>query len=603
MKNKNPFDVFFPFGIDKIEDLEKIEKNCSNIQYAWLSGYFWKLAHQTSAQSISEEKELFFKEQKNSEITIISASQTGNARALAKRFDQYLQHNNKKTRLVNISDYNFKKIKDERFLILIISTQGEGEPPEEALSFYKFITAKKAPRLDNLYYSIFGLGDVSYDLFCQAGKDFDKRFNELGGKRLLNRLDADIEYEEDYIKWSEELLFSLNKLNLSFITSLKKNNTKNITHQLNRCTKHNPVTATVLVNQKITGRNSTKDIHHIELDISSLNINYTPGDALGVWYQNSNDLVKKILKVFSINIFDQVNIKNKSITIFDALKNYFELTTNTKKIVEKYADITKNKVLQKIVSNSNSLNDYSKNNPFLKMIYDYPEKLSPQQLISILRPLTPRLYSISSSQSEVNDEVHITVGVVKKTISGTVHFGGASSYLSQCLKVDDSVKIFVEKNDNFRLPENNNTPIILIGSGTGIAPFRSFIQQRDNDEASGKNWIFFGNPNFTEDFLYQLEWQQYLKKGLLTKMSLAWSRDQEQKVYVQDKLKQNGKEIWNWIQNGAQIYVCGNATKMAKDVEKTLLEIFCQNTTMNNKESNEFLNNLRIKKRYQRDVY
>ncbi|QCI25056.1 assimilatory sulfite reductase (NADPH) flavoprotein subunit [Buchnera aphidicola (Rhopalosiphum padi)] len=603
MKNKNPFNTLFPFDLDKIENLEKIKKNCSNIQYAWLSGYFWNLANQNSSELISEKNKLFQKENTEKTITIISASQTGNARLLAKRFNEYLNNENKKTNLINASDYNFKKIKNEYFLIFIISTQGEGEPPEEALSFYKFIMSKKAPRLDNLHYSIFALGDTSYDLFCQAGKDFDKKFSELGGKRLLNRLDADIEYEENYIKWSKELLLALNKIDISSVSYLKKNNKESFINEVNIYTKYKPAVATVLVNQKITGRNSTKDVHHIELDISNLNIIYTPGDALGIWYQNSTQLIKKILKLLSIDMFDKVKVKDKLITVFDALKNDFELTINTKHIVQKYADITQNKFLKKIISNDKDLNNYVKKTPLLNMIYDYPKKLSSQQLISILRPLTPRLYSISSSQSETNDEVHITVGVVKNMISGTLHLGGASGYLSQFLKIDDSIKIFIEKNNNFRLPENKDLPIIMIGSGTGIAPFRSFIQQRDNDGSRGKNWIFFGNPNFTEDFLYQLEWQKYLKKRLLTKISLAWSRDQKQKIYIQDKIRENGKELWKWVEQGAQIYVCGNASKMAKDVEKALLDVFSENSSMDIEESSEFLNDLRIKRRYQRDVY
>lgn len=604
MKNKNPFNNFFPFGLDKIESLEKIGENCSNIQYAWLSGYFWNLANQNTSKTIFEKSEPL--NNIDRKITIVSASQTGNAALLAKRFNEYLKNNNKKTYLVSSSDYNFKKIKNEKFLILIVSTQGEGEPPEEALSFYKFIMSKKAPRLDDLYYSVFGLGDTSYDLFCQAGKDFDKRFSELGANRLLDRLDVDIEYEENYIKWSEELLSSLNKIDFSlssFNLISKENNKQSFINKSNIYTKDEPATATVLLNQKITGRNSTKEVHHIELDISKLNISYTPGDALGVWYENNSELIEKILKTLSINISDKIEIKNKKITIFDALKKHFELTINTKNIIRKYTDITKNKFLQKIVSDDEHLNDFVKKTPLVNMICDFPKKLTSQELISILRPLKPRLYSISSSQLEINDEVHITVGVVKKIISGVLHLGGASGYLSKFLKIDDSIKIFIEKNNNFRLPEKKDVSIIMIGSGTGIAPFRSFIQQRDNDKSNGKNWIIFGNPHFTEDFLYQLEWQKYLKKGLLTKMSLAWSQDQKEKIYVQDKIRENGKEIWDWIESGAQIYVCGNASKMAKDVEKSLLDIFIKNGNMTFEESNEFLNILRIKRRYQRDVY
>lgn len=604
MKNQNIFNCLLPLNLEQKNNLQVLEKTCSKIQCAWLSGYFWKIANQDS-----ESNSLVIKKPHEAPvINIISASQTGNAKSLSERLCDFLNKNNKKSILINALDYKFKKIKDEKILILIISTQGEGEPPEEALSFYKFIMSKKAPKLDDLYFSIFALGDTSYNLFCQAGKDFDKRFQELGGKTLLDRFDADIEYEEDYKKWSEKLLISIDKkilkntsLTSSFSSSIEQYSNDSVSK--NYYTKNNPAVGTILSNQKITGRNSNKDVHHIEIDIQNLSINYIPGDALGVWYENDGNLVKKILDFLSIDAFEKIKVKNNIITIFNALKNNFELTINTKKIVEKYAFLTKNKILQNIISDDVSLENYVLSTPLIKMIHDYPKKISSNELISLLRPLTPRLYSISSSQSETSDEIHITVGVVKQLISGKLYLGGASSYLSQFLKTDDKVKIFIEKNNNFRLPKDQNTPIIMICSGTGIAPFRSFMQQRDNDGAKGKNWIFFGNPTFTEDFLYQIEWQQYIKKGLLTKMSLAWSRDQKNKIYIQDKIIQSGREIWSWIQDGACIYVCGNASKMAKDVEKALLNIISKNSTMNLEDSDEFLNNLRLNQRYKRDVY
>lgn len=600
MKNQNIFDLLLPLSSEQLSNLKQLENTCTNIQSAWLSGYFWKVANQTSNAMSLETDGI----DKNNQITIISASQTGNAKLLSERLHEYFNKNNKISRLINAIDYKFKKIKDETILILIISTQGEGEPPEEALSLYKFIMSKNAPKLNNLYYSIFSLGDTSYNLFCQAGKDFDKRFKELGGRSLLNRFDSDIEYEENYDQWSKELLQSINNNNAnvkSSTSSLEKE--KKYVLSKNNYTKKNPAKAVILTNQKITGRYSRNDVHHIEIDISNININYTPGDALGVWYKNDTNLSRNILELLSINLSDKIKIKNNFITILDALKNNFELTNNTKNIVKNYANFTKNKYLKNIVSDDCHLQNYTSKTPFIKMITDYPSNLSSEQLISLLRPLTPRLYSISSSQSEIHDEIHITVGVVKTLISGRVYLGGASGYLSQSLQSDDIIKIFIETNNNFRLPIDPNTPIIMISSGTGIAPFRAFMQQRENDGSKGKNWIFFGNPHFTEDFLYQLEWQKYIKQGLITNMHLAWSRDEEHKVYVQDRMRENGKEIWSWIQEGAQIYVCGSASKMAKDVEKALLDIISENGRLNFEDSCEFLNNLRLNKRYKRDVY
>ncbi|QCI20559.1 assimilatory sulfite reductase (NADPH) flavoprotein subunit [Buchnera aphidicola (Brachycaudus cardui)] len=600
MKKQNMFDILLPLDSEQLNYLKKLESTCSNIQCAWLSGYFWKVANQ-----LSNSPDLQIKQDNLEQtITIISASQTGNAKLLSERLYKYFKKHNKHVSLINALDYKFKKIRNEKILILIISTQGEGEPPEEAFSLYKFIMSKKAPKLSDLHYSIFGLGDTSYNFFCQAGKDFDKRLQELGAKSLLDRYDADIEYENDYIKWSKELLVSINNYTTEkniTVPSFKKEDYSVIPQS--HYNKANPATAIILMNQKITGRNSNKDVHHIEIDISNLNINYKPGDALGVWYKNDTNLINKILELLSIPISDKITINNNIVTIFDALKNHFELTNNTKNLVKKYANFTKNTFLNNIISNDIYFHNYIIETPLVKMLYDYPCKMSAEQLINLLRPLTPRLYSISSSQDETNEEIHITVGVVKKIISGYLHLGGASGYLSQSLKVDDKIKIFIESNNHFRLPIEKDIPIIMIGSGTGIAPFRAFMQQRDNDGSKGKNWIFFGNPHFTEDFLYQIEWQQYIKKGLLNKMSLAWSQDQKHKVYIQDKIRENGKEVWSWIQDGAQIYVCGNASKMAKDVEKALLDVISKNAGMNLEDADEFLNNLRLNQRYKRDVY
>ncbi|QIQ41999.1 MAG: assimilatory sulfite reductase (NADPH) flavoprotein subunit [Buchnera aphidicola (Microlophium carnosum)] len=601
MKNQNMFDLLLPLSPEQLNNLKQLKSTCTNIQNACLSGDFWKIANQTSNAKSLKKNELNDNDQI---ISIISAAQTGNVKSLSERLHEYFNKNNRKNRLLNAIDYKFHNIKDEKILILIILTQGKSEIPEEALSLYNFIMSRNSPNLNNLYYSIFVLRDISCNLFCQEGKNFSKRFKELGSNSLLNRCDSDIECENNYNKCSRNLLKNINNKEMILQPSFSylKKAAKSIL-STSYYTKKNPATAVVLTNQKITGRNSIKDVHHIEIDISNLNINYVPGDAIGIWYKNNTNLIKNILELLSIKTFDKIKIKNNIITIFDALQNNFELTTNTKNIVKNYANFTKNTILKNIASHDADLQQYIIHTPLIKMITDYPSKLSSEQLISLLCPLTPRLYSISSSQAAIHDEVHITVGVVQKLISGCSYSGGASGYLAQSLKSNSIIKIFIETNNNFRLPINQNIPIIMIGSGTGIAPFRSFMQQRDNDNSKGKNWIFFGNPNFTEDFLYQTEWQQYIKKGLITNMHLAWSQDQEHKVYIQDRIRENGKEIWSWIEEGAQIYVCGNAYKMAKDVEKALLDIISENNKLNIENSYEFLKNLRLNKRYQRNVY
>ena len=368
-------------------------------------------------------------------------------------------------------------------------------------------------------------------------------------------------------------------------------------------TKEAPLCATLSVNQKITGRDSEKDVRHLEIDLGDSGLRYLPGDALGVWYQNDPALVKELVELLWLTGDEQVNVDGKTLPLSEALQWHFELTVNTVNIVENYATQTRSETLLPLVGDKAKLQHYAATTPIVDMVRFSPAQLDAEALIGLLRPLTPRLYSIASSQAEVESEVHITVGAVRFDIEGRARAGGASSFLADRVEEDGEVRVFIEHNDNFRLPENPETPVIMIGPGTGIAPFRAFMQQRAADEAPGKNWLFFGNPHFTEDFLYQVEWQRYVKDGVLNRIDLAWSRDQKEKIYVQDKLREQGAELWRWINDGAHIYVCGDANRMAKDVEQALLDVIAEFGGMDTEAADEFLSELRVERRYQRDVY
>lgn len=364
-----------------------------------------------------------------------------------------------------------------------------------------------------------------------------------------------------------------------------------------------PLVASLSVNQKITGRNSEKDVRHIEIDLGDSGLRYQPGDALGVWYQNDPALVKELVELLWLKGDETVTVDGKTLTLSEALQWHFELTVNTANIVENYATLTRSETLLPLVGDKAKLQHYAATTPIVDMVRFSPAQLDAEALINLLRPLTPRLYSIASSQAEVENEVHVTVGVVRYDVEGRARAGGASSFLADRVEEEGEVRVFIEHNDNFRLPANPETPVIMIGPGTGIAPFRAFMQQRAADEAPGKNWLFFGNPHFTEDFLYQVEWQRYVKEGVLTRIDLAWSRDQKEKIYVQDKLREQGAELWRWINDGAHIYVCGDANRMAKDVEQALLEVIAEFGGMDTEAADEFLSELRVERRYQRDVY
>ncbi len=587
--------------MEQLARLQTAVDDFSSHQLAWLSGYLWGMVNQNTVTSTPVSAPV----PQDETITIISASQTGNARRLSEQLREKLLSEKLNVNLVNAGDYKFKQIAQEKILVIVASTQGEGEPAEEAVALYKYLHSKKAPSLNETAYAVFALGDSSYEKFCQAGKDFDTQLAQLGAKPLLARIDADVEYQAIADAWIEELS-----------QLLKARVPTQSTHQLvaaqvgsvdeihsSPYTKTSPLTASLSVNQKITGRGSLKDVRHIEIDLGDSGLRYQPGDALGVWFDNDPALVEELIGLLWLTGDEKVQVAEQSYTLRDALTHHLELTQNTPLIVEKYANLSKDETLLGLISDKQALLHYAQNTPIVDMVRQAAAQPTAQEFVELLRPLTPRLYSIASSQAETEDEVHITVGVVRYDIDGRARTGGASGFLADRLKEGDELRIFIEHNDNFRLPDDSTKPVIMIGPGTGIAPFRAFMQQRDNEEATGKNWLFFGNPHFVEDFLYQVEWQRYVKEGLLTNISLAWSRDQAQKVYVQDKLREQGEEVWHWIEEGAHIYVCGDANHMARDVEQVLLEIISQYGNMDSESADEFLSELRVERRYQRDVY
>ncbi|HBZ3764861.1 TPA: NADPH-dependent assimilatory sulfite reductase flavoprotein subunit [Klebsiella pneumoniae] len=599
MTTQAPPSNLLPLNPEQLALLQAATTDFTPTQLAWVSGYFWGVLNQQSGTAVAAPAPAA----EVPTITLISASQTGNARRVAEALRDDLLAAKLNVKLVNAGDYKFKQIAAEKLLVVVTSTQGEGEPPEEAVALHKFLFSKKAPKLDGTAFAVFGLGDTSYEFFCQSGKDFDNKLAELGAERLLDRVDADVEYQAAAAEWRARVVEALKaRAPVAAPAQLATSGAVNDIHT-SPYTKEAPLTATLSVNQKITGRNSEKDVRHIEIDLGDSGLRYQPGDALGVWYQNDPQLVKELVELLWLKGDEPVTVEGKTLPLSEALQWHFELTVNTATIVENYATLTRSESLLPLVGDKAQLQQYAAATPIVDMVRFSPAQLDAEALIGLLRPLTPRLYSIASSQAEVESEVHVTVGVVRYEIEGRARAGGASSFLADRVEEDGEVRVFIEHNDNFRLPANPETPVIMIGPGTGIAPFRAFMQQRAADGAQGKNWLFFGNPHFTEDFLYQVEWQSYVKEGLLTRIDLAWSRDQQQKIYVQDKLREQGAELWRWINDGAHIYVCGDANRMAKDVENTLLEVIAEYGAMDAEAADEFLSELRVERRYQRDVY
>ncbi|CNC93394.1 NADPH-dependent assimilatory sulfite reductase flavoprotein subunit [Yersinia intermedia] len=601
MTTQVPPTSLLPLSPEQLARLQAAVGEFSPTQMAWLSGYFWGMVNQQPGAAATPAAAL----SPALTITLISASQTGNARRLAEQLRDDLLAAKLNVNLVNAGDYKFKQIAQERLLIVVASTQGEGEPAEEAVALHKFLFSKKAPKLLETTFAVFGLGDTSYEHFCQAGKDFDSKLAELGAQRLLDRVDADVEYQESAQQWRQQIVAALQARVPAQSATAAAVTQSGAVDEITSSpySKTAPLTAQLSVQQKVTGRNSEKDVRHIEIDLADSGLRYQPGDALGVWFDNDPALVDELLALLWLKGDEQVSVDGQNLPLAQALRSHFELTQNTTLIVDKYAALSRDEKLIALLADKPALQQYAKNTPIVDMVRQAPSDLNADQLIALLRPLTPRLYSIASSQAETENEVHITVGVVRYDIDGRPRTGGASGYLADRLEVEGDIRVFIEHNDNFRLPANPETPVIMIGPGTGIAPFRAFMQQREADGASGKNWLFFGNPHFTEDFLYQVEWQRYVKEGLLTRIDLAWSRDQAHKIYVQDKLRAQGAELWNWIQQGAHIYVCGDANRMAKDVEQVLLDVVAEHGAMDTEQADEYLSELRLARRYQRDVY
>lgn len=599
MTTQAPLTGLLPLNAEQLARLQAATTDLTPEQLAWVSGYFWGGLNPrpdtitTLPAPVAEIPG----------VTLISASQTGNARRVAEALRDDLLAVNLNVTLVNAGDYKYKQIASEKLLVVVTSTQGEGEPPEEAVALHKFLFSKKAPALKNTAFAVFSLGDTSYEFFCQAGKDFDSKLAELGGKRLLDRVDADVEYQSAAAQWRARMVEVLRSR--TPVMTPAQSVTSGAVNEIHTSpyTKEAPLSASLAVNQKITGRNSEKDVRHIEIDLGDSGLCYQPGDALGVWYQNDPALVNEIVELLWLKGDEPVTVNDKRLPLSEALQWHFELTVNTANIVETYATLTRSETLMPLVGDKTQLQRYAAATPIVDMLRFSPAQLEVDALVGLLRPLTPRLYSIASSQAEVGNEAHITVGVVRYDIEGRARAGGASSFLADRVEEDGEVRVFIEHNDNFRLPEEPQTPVIMIGPGTGIAPFRAFMQQRAADDAPGKNWLFFGNPHFTEDFLYQVEWQRYVKEGVLSRIDLAWSRDQKEKIYVQDKLREQGAELWRWINDGAHIYVCGDANRMAKDVEQALLEVIAEFGGMDLESADEYLSELRVERRYQRDVY
>ncbi|EPC4930437.1 assimilatory sulfite reductase (NADPH) flavoprotein subunit [Vibrio cholerae] len=591
-----------PLNDAQLNQLQQTVTQLNAQQLAWVSGYFWGLS-QSNALSVPHISAGQTASAASGKLTIIFASQTGNAKGVAQALLKEAQAAGIQAQLFDASDYKGKDLAKETHVIFVVSTNGEGEAPDNALALHEFLRSKKAPKLPNLKFGVLGLGDSSYQFFCQTGKDFDQFLENLGAQRLVERLDADVDYQAAATEWRKQVL-SILKDELTGAAAVTSVATFAVSQTAeSHYSKEQPYTASLSTSQKITGRDSGKDVRHIEIDLADSGITYQPGDALGVWYENRPQLVNALLDSVGLSGHEEVQVDGETLSLYSALTHHYEITAANPQLVAQFAELAQSEKLTSLAQDKEALREYATRTQVIDVLREEKVPLSASQLLSLLRRLTPRLYSIASSQSEVGEEVHLTVGVVEYEYKGEQRLGGASSFLAHQLEEGAPVKVFVEHNNNFKLPSDDNAPLIMVGPGTGIAPFRSFIQERENRGAAGKNWLLFGDRTFTQDFLYQVEWQKYLKSGVLNRLDVAFSRDQHEKVYVQHRLLEQAELVWQWLQEGAYFYVCGDASRMAKDVHQALITVVEQQGGLNREQAEEYVSELRKAKRYQRDVY
>ncbi|WP_368863216.1 assimilatory sulfite reductase (NADPH) flavoprotein subunit [Staphylococcus hominis] len=609
-----------PFTEGQATQINELLQTLTPEQKVWLSGYLVANQQLTSGTSetqgsqigaISKDTETMLQQNEPTiqpekrAITLLYGSETGNAQGLAEIFEERLSNIGHNVTLKAMDEFKPKSLKNVEDLFIITSTQGEGDPPDNAAELHEFIHGRKAPKLEGVRFSVLALGDQTYEFFCQTGRDFDKKLEELGAERLYERVDCDVDYEEDAEKWMANVINTIDSAPEGTQSEQVVSETIKSAKE-KKYSKANPYQAEVLENINLNGRGSNKETRHIEFLLDNFGEEYEVGDCLVVLPQNDPALVELLISTLGWDPGDQIQISEDgdTISLEEALTSYFEITKLTKPLLQNAAAYFDNEALEDKVQDSEWIQNYIEGRDFIDLLNDFPpEELEPEDLYQILRKLPPREYSISSSYQSLPDEVHITVGAVRYNTHGRDRSGVCSVQFAERIQPGDTVPIYLKRNPNFKFPKDGDTPVIMIGPGTGIAPFRAHMQEREEYGYKGNTWLFFGDQHFTTDFLYQTEWQEWLKDGVLEKMNVAFSRDTDQKVYVQHRIAEHSKEFNEWLEKGASIYICGDEKNMAKDVHQAIRNVLVKEQNLTEEDAESYLKQMKKDKRYQRDVY
>lgn len=585
---------------ERLATLERLAEGLSAAELYWLAA--WSAARAERLRGHPQPDPATAKAA-GERLTILYGSQTGQAKRIASELSARAEAAGLAVRLVRADGYPQRELAKETHLVVVISTQGDAEPPDDARALVEFVLGKRAPRLPNLRFAVLGLGDSSYPQFCAIGRQLDARLAELGALRFAPLGEADVDVDAVAGPWVEYALEQARDV-LGTAQPTARVATLQPVPSRPLFSRERPFAAAVLENQTIVARDAGRDVRHVELSLEGSGLAYQPGDALGVWPSNPPALVRQWLSVLKLDGEQAVTHESRTLPLRDWLARERELTRLSRPLVVALADVSGDAELARLLRPDQSgalaalLNDHQP----IDLWRRHPAAWSPEELVAALRPLTPRLYSIASSQKAVGDEVHLTVAVVDYRADGESHWGAASSFIAAAGD-EQRLPVYIEANERFRLPPDDARDIIMIGPGTGVAPFRAFLQERRETGARGRNWLFFGNRHFTSEFLYQVEWQAALRDGSLHRLDLAFSRDGAAKVYVQQRLREQGRELYAWLRDGAHLYVCGDASRMARDVHAALIDVAVTHGGQSPDQAREWLAGLLQQGRYARDVY
>jgi len=581
-----------PFPPEAIAALNQVMRTTSPTQRSWLSGFLAGIEAATAAPAAAAAAAPVVRPA----LTVLFATESGNSEALARKAAKDAGRLGFAARVLDAADASPADLAKARNLLVIASTWGEGEAPQRATGLLRDLMADSAPRMEDVTYAVLALGDRSYAQFCETGRMLDDRFAALGAKRAAARLECDLDYEKPAADWLATTLKTLRAEPESPADSVIHVDFGHaaVAEAEVEFDKANPFQAEITDLVNLNSSRSAKQTYHVELSLAGSGLAYEPGDAIGVVPHNDPAVVDGVMSAAGLS---------GDAALHKALVEKHDVTTLTGHLVRGLADLTKDPAITKLAGDADALAAFLPGRHVVDLLEAYPNRLTAPQLTGLLRSLPPRLYSVASSRKLVGDEAHLLISAVRYQTHGRDRTGVASVHVADRRKPGDTLGVYVKPNTHFRLPSDPATPVIMIGPGTGVAPFRAFMQDRDADGTIGRTWLFFGDQHYTHDFLYQLEWQDLLARKLLTRMDVAFSRDQPEKVYVQDRMWDQRRDLHAWMQDGAHLYVCGDQGRMAKDVHATLRDIIADQAAITSEAAEAQLDSMKRSGRYLLDVY